>query len=224
MPTGNPWLLRVCCEKAAAASAPPAKGIKRRREIFLLLRMCIICFIIRVLGCTCTRFRNRARTSRQNALPSAAERTSNSLDSHLLVRFFGDRGSGEVARHAEGLYFDGSYNLAWFFQGGRVDEGNRRAAVIRFILPSSVVSVDGAGNRDILLLRIAGSGDLVVSHSELAFLVALVSGDDVMDGPLARQVLRCERRRCKQEGRCCEKSFHRESPFGFLVADGSTLL
>jgi hypothetical protein len=26
--------------------------------------------------------------------------------------------------------------------------------------------------------------------------------------------LRCERRRRKQEGRCCEKSFHRESPFG----------
>jgi hypothetical protein len=41
---------------------------------------------------------------------------------------------------------------------------------------------------------------LFAGHDELAFLVAFVSGDVAMDGPLACQVLRCERRRGKQEG------------------------
>jgi hypothetical protein len=45
MPTGNPWDLRVCCEKAAAASTPPAKGMKLRRVIFMLLRMRMISLI-----------------------------------------------------------------------------------------------------------------------------------------------------------------------------------
>jgi hypothetical protein len=65
---------------------------------------------------------------------------------------------------------------------------------------------------------------LFAGHDELAFLVAFVSGDVAMDGPLACQVLRCERRRGKQEDRYCEKSLHRESPFGFLVSEGSILL
>jgi hypothetical protein len=47
MAIGNPWGLRVCCEKAAAASAPPAKGKKLRRERFILLRMRMISFIKR---------------------------------------------------------------------------------------------------------------------------------------------------------------------------------
>jgi len=41
---------------------------------------------------------------------------------------------------------------------------------------------------------------MFAGHDELAFLVAFVSGDIAMDGPLACQVLRCERRRGKQEG------------------------
>jgi hypothetical protein len=44
---GNPWVPRVLCEKAAAAKAPPAKGMKRRREIFIWLCMCMVSFIKR---------------------------------------------------------------------------------------------------------------------------------------------------------------------------------
>jgi hypothetical protein len=91
-------------------------------------------------------------------------------------------------------------------------------------LPTDFVSVDGAGDLMILVLSFANARDLIGGHDELAFLVAFVSGDVAMDGPLACQVLRCERRRGKQEGRCCEKSLHRESPFGYLVSEGSILL
>jgi hypothetical protein len=45
MPTGNPLAPRIWRGTAAAASTPPAKGKKRRREIFILLRMRMISFI-----------------------------------------------------------------------------------------------------------------------------------------------------------------------------------
>ena len=43
--------------------------------------------------------------------------------------------SGEVARNAKGPYFDGSCNLARVIEDCRIDEANRRAIMIRFILP-----------------------------------------------------------------------------------------
>jgi hypothetical protein len=64
------------------------------------------------------------------------------------------------------------------------------------MLPSRLISIDGAGDLLILALNIAGSRDLVVGNDEVANLVALVSADVGMNGPLAYRGLCRERRRC----------------------------
>src|SRR5260370_32633775 len=80
--------------------------------------------------------------------------------------------------------------------------------VMRLVFTASLISIDRAGDRKILVLRFAASGDLVVGHDKLAFLVVFVSGDAVMDGPLACEVWGCECKRSKQQRRYCEKSLH----------------
>ena len=74
-------------------------------------------------------------------------------------------------------------------------------------MQSDLTSIDGAGDLTILVLKIAGSGDLVISHDELASDVAFAVVDLGMKRPQAWKILRCVRRGRKQEGRC---SYHQQ--------------
>jgi hypothetical protein len=75
-----------------------------------------------------------------------------------------DRGCSEIAHNAKRLYFGGTGDLVRVTHGCRVDEGNRRAAVFRFVLPSGLISIDGAGNLMIFVLSFTGARDLVFGH------------------------------------------------------------
>ena len=129
-------------------------------------------------------------------------------------------GRGEKAIHIEGLYFDGSRDLAQIAEGPRINESKRNAVVIGVIFPGDLFSIDGAGDLAILVLRLAGSRDRVAADDQIARLVAFTAADVRVNGPRPRQVLRCENRGGNKERGCCEKSLHHERPFGLLEFGG----
>ena len=51
-------------------------------------------------------------------------------------------------------------------RGARVKEGKCEVVVLRFMLQSDLISNDGAGDLAILVLKSAGSRDVVVGHDE----------------------------------------------------------
>ena len=119
----------------------------------------------------------------------------------LLGRLFGGN-SGEVAGDTVGIDIHVAGDLAGVVKGGCVGQGNRAAVVFRVIGPGQFIAINAAGDRKVLFGALAGASELIVGLNELAFLIAFVAGDAVVDGPQARQVGGSRR----QGGGCGEKN------------------
>ena len=62
---------------------------------------------------------------------------------------------------------------------------NWGAVIVRFVLPCDLLAIDAARDFDFLVRRLAAAGEFVVGLNELAVLIAFVSSNVVVDGPLA---------------------------------------
>jgi len=120
------------------------------------------------------------------------------------------RADREVARNVERLNLNASRDLARVIERSRIDQRQRRAVVLRFVLEGEFISVQRSGDGQVFVfLAFAGAGQLVISEGKFACLVAFVAGDVVVEGPLAGELGGCgESAGGKQKGGNCEDGFH----------------
>src|SRR5580704_10294960 len=70
-----------------------------------------------------------------------------------------------------------SGNLSGIAHGCRIGESKRRAVVFCVVFPCDLAAIDTAGDRYVLVARLAGSSEFCFNLGEVACHVALVPGD-----------------------------------------------
>lgn len=95
---------------------------------------------------------------------------------------------GELAGDGIGIHIDGAGEAFRVVHGCVIGERERAALVFRVVLEADFLSVEAAGYFHGLIGGLAAAGNLIVRLSKSAVLVAFISFDAVVKGPLASEI------------------------------------